>query len=909
MRSTAAYSSVASLRQDGGQRDLIAEVPVSDLPTGIVTFLFTDIEGSTRLVQQLGADEYQRLLTEHSDLLRNAVHEAGGQEFGSEGDAHFFVFGRASGAVRAAAAGQRALAAHDWRPEATIRVRMGIHTGAPARHGQNYVGVDLNRVARLTAAGHGGQVLLSEDARDAAGDDLGADVGSTDLGRHRLKDLAEPERIFQLVAPGLAADFPPIRTIDTRPKRLPAQLTSFIGRTRELAELVELASRARLATLTGPGGSGKTRLAIAAADRLLPRFDDGVFFVPLAPLHDPEMVPEAIAAVLDLHETPERPIREMLKEGLRDKRSLIIMDNFEHLIAASPFVGDLLEGSPDVSVMVTSRELLHVYGEQEYPVAPLPVPAADLPTGAATGNACVQLFVDRATAVSSDFRLTEENLATIAEICRRVDGLPLAVELAAAWTRILSPADVLARLKRRLAGLTGGARDLPERQRTLRAAIDWSHELLDSEERRLFARLSVFAGGWTREAAEAIGAGDLATEVLDALGSLVDKSLVRREVGAAGGIRFGMLETIREYAGERLGEAGEASSVHGLHASYFRTLAESAEPNLTGPDASRWLATLGDEVPNLRAALAWALAADDPAQLEVGLFTSGALWRFWQQTGTLREAADWLARLLAAATAPELRAARAKALRGAGGIAYWQQDLPLARASYEEAVAIYRQLGDPVGLAPAVSDLAYLPMLTGDTATARVLFMEARDLFRDNGDAWNAALSELGVATTRYFEGSHAEARESFLSVLPVIRERGDRFWLLEAMTGIGQVDRMMGNLDQARRELTEALQVAVDSGILPSVAMVLDPLSNLEATAGDHERAVRLWAASASIKEQVGGGAPPEIMQVVDPRPAAIEAIGADAVAAAWAEGWQMGPEKAFAYAVGPVKESAHSS
>jgi predicted ATPase/class 3 adenylate cyclase len=871
-----------------------------DLPSGRVTFLFTDIEGSTRLVQKLGASDYRRVLTEHSILMRTAVDEFGGQEFGSEGDAHFFVFREAGGAVRGAIEAQRALGSHPWPADAEIRVRMGLHTGAPETDGANYVGVDLNRVARIAAAGHGGQVLLSDDARRATGAALAKNVRLTDLGRHRLKDLVEPEHLFQLVAPGLRDEFPVIRTIDTRPRQLPAQLTSFIGRDRELGEIADLVGRSRMVTLTGPGGSGKTRLAIAVAERLLPRFDDGVFFIPLAPIDDPERIPTAIATGLGLRESPDRPVVEVVEEYVRDKSVLLVTDNFEHLTGATPIIAKLLEVAPAVSVLATSRELLHAYGEREYPVPPLRVPGSAGASEPIAANPCVRLFVERATAVWPDFRLTDQNLAVVAEICRRVDGLPLAVELAAARVRILSPTELLARLDRRLAALTGGSRDLPERQRTLRATIDWSHQLLDSDERQLFGRLSVFAGGWTREAAEAICAGDLGIEVLDGLASLVDKSLVRRELGPADAVRFDMLETIKEYARERLEEAGEAGMVRSMHAAFFRDLAEAAEPNLTGPDSGRWLDTLGTEVANVRGALRWALESGKARDLQAGLLTAGALWRFWQLTGALREAAEWFDQLLGQSDSASVRAGRAKALRGAGGIAYWRNDLPRSRQLYEESVAVYRELDDPAGTAAALNDLAYLPMLSGELELARKLFTEARDLFQTLGDAWQAALAEFNIASVEFFAGEYDAARRYMEAALPVMRERGDRFWLTEAITGLGQLEQLTGQFDAARRYYAESLQIALDAGTEPQVAMVLEPLSNVYAAERDYPRAVRLWAAAQAIKDRVGGGAPSEMMQTVDPRPAAVDAIGEEAVAEAWAAGLAMTPAEAVAYAVG---------
>jgi len=869
-----------------------------DLPSGVVTFLFTDIEGSTALVQRVGTAEYERLLTEHSDLLRRAAEAHGGREFGTEGDAHFFVFADPAAALRGAARAQRSLAANAWPADGEVRVRMGLHTGQPERHGDNYIGVDLNRVARIAAAGHGGQVLVSGETHGAASHD-GAEFGFVDLGLHRLKDLVEPERIYQLAAPGLREEFPPIRSIDTRPKRLPAQLTSFIGRAQELADVSGLVARERLVTLTGPGGSGKTRIAVAAADRLLPRFADGVFFVPLALVDDPERVPASIASALELHESPERPILEVVQDHIRDKTLLLVTDNFEHVVGAASVVSGLLEHAPQLSVLATSRELLRIQGEREYPVEPLPVPAATNDLTELEANTCIQLFVDRAEAVRPGFRLSPENAAAIADICRRVDGLPLAVELAAARVRILSPAELLVRLDSRLAELRGGARDLPERQRTLRATIDWSHGLLQPAEQRLFGRLAVFAGGWMRQAAEAICAGDLGIEVLEGLESLVDKSLVTRMTGDGDAIRFTMLETIREYALERLEASGEAAIVRSQHAGFFRDLAESAEPHLTGPESAQWLGQVTAEVPNFRAALRWALDSPDAAALENGLFTAGALWRYWQLTGSLREAANWFEQLLGRAGGGGPIAARAKALQGAGGIAYWQNDLARSRQFYEEAVALYRQLDDRAGLANALNDLAYLPMLQGEIPLAQQLFTEARDVFRDLGDEWHTALAEMNIASTNFFVGDYDAARQTIEAVVPIIRERGDRFWLTEAVTGLGQLEQLTGRNAAARGHYAESLQLALEEGTIPQVAMVLEPLSNLDSSEGNHRRAVELWAAAQAIKERVGGGAPSEMMQTVDPGPAALAAIGPEAVSTAQERGQSFTLEQAVARAL----------
>jgi predicted ATPase/class 3 adenylate cyclase len=864
---------------------------VPELPSGRVTFLFTDIEGSTRLVQEVGTERYAELLARHSGILRSAVEAHAGVEFGSEGDAHFFAFGSAAEALRAAVDAQRSLAAEAWPEGAPVRARMGLHTGTPERAGADYVGVDLNRVARITSAGHGGQILASEATQaDASGP--GAPVRFGDLGRHRLKDLVEPEHLFQVTAPGLLVEFPPIRTIDTRPKALPAQVASFVGRTRELEEVQRLLSEHRLVTLTGPGGSGKTRLAIAVADRVLPSFDDGIFFVALASLRDPEMVDLTTAGVLGLRETPEQPIRDALFDHLRQRRLLLAFDNFEHLLPAAALVGELLSEAPDIRVLITSRILLRLYGEHEFPVPPLPTPATEASVAQLAANPAVALFVDRAAAVSPGFRLSAENAATIAEICRRLDGLPLAIELAAARIRILSPAQLAARLERRLAALGGSGAGLPERQRTLRGTIEWSHELLDRAQRSLFARASVFDGGWTLEGAEAV-VGEGLADVAEVLESVVDQSLARREQ-ADGEPRFSMLETIREYAAEQLAQAGEAEAIAARHATFYLDLAERAEPQLVGEAAAEWARRLGHEANNLRAALRWSLAGDDSERIDLGLRLATGIWRYWQQVGSLSEGREWLDQLLERAEPMPPAPARVRALIAVGGIAYWQTDYDATARRYEAAAELAETVGDQRLKAEAIDSLGYVPFFHGDFARARTLMAQARDLWTEVGETFRAALADSLGDYTLLYEGRAAEAIPAQLRLVDEARRHGERYWLINGLTGVGQLHRATGAIPEARHHYAEALKLALEDGNLAMLTMALEPLSNLEADAGDHERAVRLWAVSSAIREQMGGGAPEEFMMVRDPREPARAAIGNDAVERAWQAGRAMTPSDA---------------
>jgi predicted ATPase/class 3 adenylate cyclase len=555
---------------------------MAELPTGTVTFLFTDIEGSTKLLHELG-DEYATVLAEHRRILRDAFAAHDGVEVDTQGDAFFVAFARARDAVAAAAAAQRALAS------GPIQVRMGIHTGEPLRTDEGYVGMDIHRGARIAASGHGGQVLISQTARELVQDDLPEEFALRDLGEHRLKDLSRPQRIFQLVADDLALDFPPLASLENRATNLPPQPTPLIGRERELAEVVELVRRpeVRLLTLTGPGGAGKTRLLLQAAADLLDDFGDGVFFVGLSGIAEPSLVVSTIAQALGVKEAGGLSPEESLEQFLHDRELLLVLDNLEHLLDAAPQISELVLKAPSVKAILSSRAPLRVSGEREYPVPEL----AD--------NDAVALFSERALAIKPDFSLNGEGPA-VAEICRRLDGLPLAIELAAARAKVLSPTALLERLDQRLPVLTGGGRDVPDRQRTLRDTIAWSYELLDETEQRLFSRLAVFVGGFTLEAAEQVCDADL-----DTITSLVEKSLVRQ-----GEDRFRMLETIREFASERHEESPDFDDVKRMHTVFFLALAEQESSEAKRPNPAS-LERLEAEHDNFRATLRFARELDD----------------------------------------------------------------------------------------------------------------------------------------------------------------------------------------------------------------------------------------------------------------------------------------------------------
>ncbi|HEX6208507.1 MAG TPA: adenylate/guanylate cyclase domain-containing protein, partial [Actinomycetota bacterium] len=695
-----------------------------ELPTGTVTFLFTDIEGSTRLLQELG-DGYATVQGEHDAILAQAFQASGGVEVRREGDAFFVVFQKPIAALEAAVAAQRSLAEYDWPHGSPLRVRMGLHTGEGALGGADYVGIDVNRAARIAAAAHGGQILLSEATRGLVEHALPGGVSLRDLGEHRLKDIAHPERLYDVAIDGLPSDFPPLRTLEARPHNLPVQLTSFIGREREIEEATRLLQRARLLTFTGPGGSGKTRLALQVAAETISDHEDGVFFVDLSAVTDPALVPSAIVGVLGVPEEPGRPLSESLEDHLRGLDLLLILDNFEQVVEAAPIVEQLLTAAPRLRVIVTSRTPLGVRGEHERPVPPFEPPdpghLPDLP--ALCETEAVRLFTERALAVNPRFEVSEENAEEVAEVLVRLDGLPLAIELAATRTKLLAPDQMLERLDHRLSLLEAGGRTLPERQRTLRGAIAWSYDLLEESERTMFARLSIFAGGWTLASAEAVcDTLGLGLDPLDAMTSLVDKSLIRLAEASGGDPRFSMLETIREFGREQLEALGELDDARRRHAEHFLDLALEVEPHLMDEDQSGWLDRCDREHANIRRALRWAIEQGELARAQEA---AGALWRFWHLRGHLAEGRRWFEELLAHPDGQGRTAARAKALTGAGGIAWWQADVPAARGFYEESLAIERGRGSPVRIAVAAYDMAHAAIAGDEFEDALRLLEEA----------------------------------------------------------------------------------------------------------------------------------------------------------------------------------------
>lgn len=868
-----------------------------ELPTGTVTFLFTDIERSTRLLQEL-KDDYRQVHDDHMRLMRAAIAGGGGVEVRTEGDAFFVVFPSAMGAVEAAVTAQRALDAHDWSHGEPLRVRMGMHTGEGRRGGGDYIGLDVHRAARIAAAGHGGQVLVSETTRALVADTLPQGVSLRDLGRHRLKDFDEPQRIAQLVISDLPSDFPPLRTLEV-PTNLPDRLTTFVGRERELKQMEELLESARLVTLTGPGGTGKTRLALRAASDLLDRFTDGVFFVELAPISDPQLVPIVIGSALGIREEGPRPILERLQSDLRDRVALLVLDNFEQVIDAAPAVGALLAAAPHVRALVTSRRPLRIEGEREAPVPPLQLPVAGSlpPPSALRHSEAVALFLDRAAAVAPGFTLTEENAGAIVNICTLLDGLPLPIELAASRIRLLSAEAMAERLDRALPLLAGGPRDLPARQQTMRSTVAWSYDLLDDPQRVLFGRLAVFAGGFTLKSAQAVcdPDGELHVDLLDGIESLLDSSLIRRRQEAAGELRFDMLQTIREYGLERLEAGDEVDALRRRHARYFLDLTNGCEARLREPGFERELELLELEHDNVRAALTWAISSDEGA---IALALVAALWRFWHFHGDLSAGRRWADQALALPSAAGRTEARAKALIAGASLAYWQLDGQAAWKAYDEALTILRELGDSRNIAVGMYHIAFVEPLRGNVERAIEMFRATRVTFEALGDRRGVADSLFGLSVMSRLQGDLATARASAEAGLSMYRELGDVFGMEGTLYLVGRVAAQSGDVERARRYFLQALDIVEAVGERTGIALILDNLAYLANARGEPIRAMRLAGASEAIKEAVGGEAPPELVHLPDPRERARQLTTEEQIEAAWNKGRAMTQEQAVAYA-----------
>ena len=893
-------------------------------PAGTLTFLFSDIEGSTRLEQTLGTAAYATLLERHRELLRAAFAAHGGLEQGTEGDSFFVVFSSAGAALAAAVQAQRALSAEPWPVDAEIRVRMGVNVGEATKTGGSLVGLAINRAARIAAAGHGGQIVVSEAVRSLVGPDLPDGVALRSLGSHRLKDLGEPQPLLQVEAEGLTLEFPPLRSLDARPNNLPTQLTSFVGRERELAEAGALLSANRLVTLTGPGGTGKTRLSLQVAANAAEAYPDGIFFVALETIREPALVTARLASVVGVGETPRRTANEALRDWLADKRVLFVLDNFEQVVDAGSIVADLLRATPGLSVLVTSRAALRVSGEQEYPVPGLPTPPdpsqmtalerAQLPDEARRVDPetlgtyeAVRLFIARARSVKPGFQVSNENAPAVAAICSRLRGMPLAIELAAARVKLLSPDAILARLEHQLGILAAGSRDLPERQQTLRGAIAWSYDILDEPCRKLLDRLSVFEGEIELDAAETVCGppSELGQEVVDGLLSLADQSLIR-VIESAEQPRFEMLDTIREFAGEMLERSGDRAELERRHAAWYLDFTKRGAAELTGDDQRRWLERFEEAHDNIRIALDRAIARSDAATTNMLAFNT---WRFWQKRGHLYEARRRLDAIAATPWSREDPVLRARLVEALGGVAWWQGDIPSMKPAYAEAVEIWRRIGNQSELANALynysfaytvpeSDSQTEPDPTGE---GREALQEALKIYRAIGDEHGEANVLWGIGNMLYFKNEIDPGSVELAMALEKFRRTGDRTMEAWSEHMLGGALIRLNRLDEARDHLVEALRHFYRSSDTAGVTLAFDDLAGLAIAEGEVERGARLWGAARSLSTTTGTGLATLVEGSLNfqMRPNVRQAIDPELLAGLAREGAAMTLDEIVAYAL----------
>jgi predicted ATPase/class 3 adenylate cyclase len=836
---------------------------MTTLPGDTVTFLMTDVEGSTVLWEKY-PDLMPLALARHDEIMSAGIAAHGGivVKHRGEGDSVFAVFAHPPDAVVAACNLQRTLHREQWALPEPLLVRMALHTGKAEQRAGDYFGLTVNRCARLRAIAHGGQTLLSAATATLVVDSLPDGVRLRDLGRHRLRDLTQPEQVLQLLHPDLPETFPPVRSLDRHAHNLPEQTTPFVGRERELTAVRALLMRddLRLLNLTGPGGIGKTRLSLQVAADLVDHFEDGVFFVDLSLVSDPGLVVPSVAQAVGVRESPGRSLRDGLSEFLVGKHLLLILDNFEQLLPAASDISAMLSVCPKLHILVNSRTVLHLSGEHVFPIVPLGVPDAIPEKGASAlissiqAHEAIQLFEVRARAVKPDFAINAGNAAAVVAICRQLDGLPLAIELAAARVRMLPPQAIARRLVNALPLLTGGARDLPARQQTLRQAIAWSYDLLAEPERALFRRLSVFAGGCTIEAAEAVAnaADDAITvpalDVLDGISALLDASLVEQREMPDGEPRFRMLGVIRQYGMEVLIAGGEAPAVQQRHADYYLDLAQTAEPRLHGAEQQLWLNRLRIEQDNIRSALAW---FRDQGDNERYLRLAGALFWFWVGNGDWTESKEWYRDALE--RAPERTLNRARALYGAGTLRRLLSDYTVAKRWLEEGVSISRELGDRSLESRTLHVLAILLHEEGDHAGSRATQEKGLAIAREVDDGWAMGVLLRQRAALALQKGD-IDAAAAYIEESVEIHRRMDEQWALaHALNAYGDLMRTAGRYDDAEIRYQESLQLFVSLGVKDGRPSVLHNLGYVALGQGDAARAAEYFREALSLFQNLG--------------------------------------------------------
>jgi predicted ATPase/class 3 adenylate cyclase len=888
-----------------------------DLPTGTVTFFRTDVEGSMQHARALGS-RWDDLNARQLGIIRRAVADAGGVTVRTEGDAVFAAFPEALAAVRAAIASQAAIRDADWPWDTPLRVRVGLHAGEAHLAGDDYGGFDVNRAARIAGVAHGGQIVVSDPVRALVAIDLPPGVGLRDLGEHALKDVPQPERLYQLDAPGLESDFPPPRTAAPTAGNLPPRLTSFIGREREMAEMRRLLAGARLVTTWGPGGIGKTSLAIEVARQEAPAYPDGVWFVALESTSDPAQVPAAIARSLGLYDGPGRLASEGVARFLAERATLLVLDNFEHLLAAASEIPPLLMAATGLRVIVTSRAPLRVAVEQAYPVGPL--------AGGGPDGAVVRLFEERARSVIPGWSAGPD-LPVVEEICRLLDGLPLGIELAAARVGLLPVALIRDRLAASLPLPGRAPRDLPERQRTLESAIGWSHDLLPPDRQQLLHELGAFEGGFEVEQVRAVaGSATTGDDVLDGLVELADLSLIERDLvsdaSGGGGLRFSLPETIRSFALGALRAEAREDDVRRRHAEAFAVLAERAAKHLPSADQGRWLDRLGEDHDNLRAALHWSVTAGD---LDLAQRLAAATWRYWHFGGHLREGRELIDAVIAMPGADEPSPGRLWAYAAAGGVAYWQADTERARDLYEEQLRTARQIGDRAGEADACYNLTAVKFILGDVVEAKALLDLARVRYRELGDQLGFDRTEWSVANIMLVEegaaaewdpallaSAAAEGMARMFAAKARFEASGDAMYVGLAAGTLAFGELFLGEFEAAGRHVIESLTAAHAMRDVATTTVNLAACAIIAMQAGHTRQAATMMGAFDALCE-IHGVRPPaglgSLLAGSRVEERAMATLETEEHAAAVHRGRQMSLDEAVAFVVDSLGPAARTT
>jgi len=858
-----------------------------NLPTGTVTFLRTDVEGSMVLARRLGS-AWDDVNARHHKRIRDAVESHEGTIVRTEGDAVFAVFAEAGAAVTAAADAQRALSLEAWPEGALLRVRMGLHTGEAHHSGDDYGGFDVNRAARVASVGHGGQVVLSETTAALVTDALPDGVALRDLGRYVLKDVPRAERLSQLEMAGLSNDFPPLRTSAERMGNLPVRVTSFVGRDRDLVGLVELAEDVRLITLTGPGGIGKTSLAVEVARLLEPRFVDGAWFVSLASIEDPSQVKAAIAHGIGLYDGPDRAAASALLSFMSDRSMVVIIDNMEHLLTAADEVAAVVHASPASRILVTSRAPLRIAGEREVAVAPL------------VDDASV-LFTERASAVRVGWDPAADT-EVVGEICRLLDDLPLGIELAASRVSALPPTVIRDRLAARLPLPGSGLRDAPARQRTLDGVVAWSHDLLTPDLQALLHRLGVFEGGFDLEQVDAVAGPPAAGgERLDELMELADHSLIVATPTVPGRARFRMLRTIQSFALDRLAVEGRETEIRRGHAEAYLALASQAAPHLGTSRNGQWLDRMTLERANLRSAARWSIDAGEGA---LALRLTGVLWRFWHAFGQVSDGRQLAEETLAMPEAPASGADRAWALAAAGSLAYWQSDSATARLRYESQIELAGAAGDEACIADAYFNFGHVGVIDGEDLTLQMEYIDSTvERFRRLGDERGAARAAWARGIVAMRHGDVERAVDYLRGDLTTFERLDDLQYHAMTAASLGWAAFAGGDVGSAARLAIESLVESQSTRDLGTTTISLHVGVLLGALTGHFEEAAEIHGAFDALCERYGVRPPIALREFVgrqDPFELTRQNMDPDR----WAEAYERGRRLTLDEAVAKIVE-----